>query len=262
MSHEITDGQWAHINNLVQSIIRSEFRKGRVTRAEAQKLPNNPNFRNLIASAIRMALGPDDKFKFAREILGIDFISPEEVSSTLGLSYDGDLQNKFLNGTPSIEDLGGLHTNKTILIPGPPRPLSLEEIFNLFPQYFSNRGQFLDRENSTFFTSYTVKTNWIALRKVPIENSLNLSWGSQMSFIKSTRFLPNIAEIAWCLIVFHQLRSVFLLNDLYVRSTSSASDSSQVCIGNLGTEGFRIFNYGNTERLSTLGLITARRFTI
>lgn len=168
--------------------------------------------------------------------LGSDCIRPEEVMKERPDIIYSEQQLKDYEGSfPNTSMLYMLKLNGYCLIPQPPFPSSLLDMYDLKPNHFKvrDRGWYEDR-------SYTMKdktgVGWLAIKKHPIEESMGKEWEKQKHFLLPAEYVPNVAQIGWAMIVFWDARDEILFKNVGVRSSSLYPASLHVIIDNLNSE--------------------------
>lgn len=192
-------------------------------------------------------------------ILGEDFISPNEVIKAWGLSYaDADLKH-FADTMPSIESLRWCKVNNYAVVAGPPTPMGLLEVRSLKPDHFySETGGWY--EKYTFSSYDKAKSDWLAIRKRPVSNSMDKRWNYQLRLLTKDEQIPNAGEISWFITTFCEVRSVRMFEHIYVRTSSVALDNGCVIVGFFVLGGLRIIDGKNSLHFADLGLASSRKF--
>lgn len=172
--------------------------------------------------------------EFARRTLGSDFISPEEMEMECALGYRDELVTQMSATFPSIELLELLGKD-WVLIPGPMKNLTLKNVAHL------DNGEFLLDSDSCwhrqerFFTEDIVRAGrWLILHKRGYPNSQEKGWEEQRKLVTNFERVPNVAEVAYALVMYARLRhKTFLHEGEYLRTSSIDSDGVRVTIGAL-----------------------------
>lgn len=200
-----------------------------------------------------------DRFQAAREVLGDDFIAPDEVTRSLGLLYGKDVLEHFQSTFPSDEVLRWLKANSYALVAGPPEPLSLRGVSRVaVVPIFSDDGRFPWGED--FVGRELVWMNWFAVRKGPVSGSVMYGWDDQIRFLRSIEYVPHNAEMAWFTTVYYKVRGVRLFETLTVRTSSSHADGFHVSIGYFFNSGFSVRPVEDNIRATGVGLASALQF--
>ena len=203
----------------------------------------------------------------ARAILGLDFISADEIAAKRGISYTEDQLIDLGKKLPDQATLEAIRDAGMMLVAGPPTAMSLLDVRSLHADYFYSKGP--DKDDEGWYDDASEKFSrndkvdalcWIALRKEPVEDSLNKTWPDQQALVKEPMVVPNAAEAVWALTTYKAVRDIYLLDDLYVRTSSLDSDGGRVHVGVFDDEGLYVDGYWCGRRHSFLGVSASRKF--
>jgi hypothetical protein len=209
----------------------------------------------------------DSCYDLARHVLKEDFISPMEIEACRGLVYpDADLR-RLRTRLPDHQGLEWCRDNGMVLMAGPPTPMTMLDVRSVHADFFYAKGPeqdddgWYDEANEEFARTDKVEAlYWIAFRKELVEDSLNKTWPDQAALIADPMMLPNAAEVTWVLTTFKAVRDIYLLDEFYVRTSSTSSLSGRVCIGDFGTDGLNVYNYWGDDCCPRLGVAASRKF--
>lgn len=197
----------------------------------------------------------------ARLILGDDIVFPDEISKIRGLSYTDAQLKHFANTIPSEKALRWCKTNGYVVMAGPPSPIGLLEVCSLKPDHFYSKT---DRwyEEHTFGHSDKAQTEWLAIRKEPVSDSLNKkNWIEQLRLLRNDNQVPNAGETSWFITTFYEVRGVRLFEKVYVRTSSVASDGYSVYVGYFDSSGLSVFCCDwDVNRSYRIGIATSWKF--
>ncbi len=215
-------------------------------------------------------------YNLARKILGKDFISPSEIARQRNLVYARRLLAVCENTLPSEEDLVWCCDNDMSLMAGPPTVMSLIDVRAVKPWFFNAWGapihfgkDWYDEVSESFARIDKIAAlGWIAFRKKPVEDSLNKIWMDQQSLVMEHTIIPNVAEMAWAVTTYRDVRMTCLYENLYIRTNSIASDGVRVIVGNHDSiratgSSFTVLyvsNRWNGDKYSNLGISVIRKF--
>ena len=251
---------------LVEQVSSRALREVNPDREGLERLiKRGDEFQRHIVSVIRQFTFCTPEFpsyKLARSILGTDFISPEEIARIrLDICYTAEQLSYFDDTMPSREVLEWCRDNGYLLVAGPGRPMSLLQVCALKPRYFYPAdGDWYTEPSKIFSRRDLVDTRWIMFRKEPAPNSAGKNWDEQQSLLSAVETVPNIAEVAWCTATYRAVRSIYLLRDIFVRTSSlAACDGQRVDIGYLEGIGFNIRYWWESGRDDYLGVSSARK---
>jgi len=200
-------------------------------------------------------------YELASAILGKDFITPEEISSTRpGIVYTEAQLEEFESTLPSREELDWLRDNGFMLVAGPPRPMSLLEIRDIKNEYlYSKTGGWYSNDKEKFSRDDKATTKWLKLRKGPVPNSTKKNWSEQQPLLSDIEYVPNAAETTWSVTSYKAVRGVYLLPNVYVRTSSLDSVGARVFVGYFVAGGLCVYNRWVDLRDDFLGLASARK---
>lgn len=163
-----------------------------------------------------------------RVILGVDFISPEEMEHIFSFKYSENELKQIRGTLPSEELIRHCYFNDYMLIAGPSDNLNLLQIQKIVQGKISiseNDPPWFVKTNERFAKQQVVRhCRWLAIKKHA--HSFGRTFEEQKEACPKDDVIPNVAEICYAFIAYHCLRGIRLLNDHYVR-TSSISDVDQ-----------------------------------
>ena len=199
-------------------------------------------------------------YELAATILGKDFVTPEEIASArVGVVYTEDQLEQFESSLPSREELEWLRDNGYMLIAGPPKEMSLLDIRDLNNEYFYSKTEgWYSAEKEKFSRDDKATTKWLKLRKREVPNSTNKTWDEQQPLLLEVEHVPNVAEVVWGVTSYKAVRGVYLLPNVYVRTSSLGSGGDRVGVGYFAAKGLRVGNGWGSSRDDSLGLASAR----
>lgn len=267
-SRSITSEQRTQYKRFVDDGGRKALRELGLDREGLQRLfKRGGEFQAHVIEGIRRFSAKQPDYSLAQSILGVDFITPEEVAKARGIVYGAEQLELLAGNIPPAETLHWLKGNDFALMPCPPDAKSILDVRALNPDYFYSKGPdkddsgWYDEANEKFARNDKVEALcWIALRKEPVENSLNKTWTYQQALVAEPMMVPNAAEATWALTTYKAVRDIYLLEDLYVRTSSCDSDGRRVVLGDFDAGGLRVSYGWGGNRYSDLGVASARKF--
>jgi len=195
-----------------------------------------------------------------REILGDDFISPEEIAAARGLTYTDDQIAELESTLPDRETLEWLRRNDFMLVAGSPREMSLLDIRELERSYFySKEGSWYNNESEKFARNDKVTCRWLMLRKGIVPNSTSKTWSEQEKLLSDLEVVPNAAEMIWGMTVYKVVRGVYLFGNVYARTSSVDSFGARVGVGVFVGDGLVVSYWNDGRRLVRLGGSSSRK---
>jgi len=242
--------------------VAAAYDKAELTDESAQLLNERGDelkagMRDLIARLSTKA--PD--YGVAREILGNDFVSPEEIAAARrGIVYNPKQVMELGNTVPSKEVLEWCRDNGFMVVAGPSRPTSLLDIRQLERNHFySKEGGWYANDGETFAKSDKATCRWLMLRKEPVPDSTNKSWSEQKRLLSSLEAVPNAAEQVWGMTTYKAVRGVYLFPSMYVRTSSVDSGGARVRVGHFDEYGLYVHCWGDHGRYDSLGVSSSRK---
>ena len=200
-------------------------------------------------------------YNLAKIILGKDFISPEAITKTRGLSYTKEQLVAFGDTLPAQEMLEWCRDNGMMLVAGPPKSMSLLDVRSVKVDYFySEQIGWYTESIEKFARTNKVETVWIAFRKEPVANSFYKNWLEQSKLVEAPMVVPNAAETVWGLTVYKAVWGKPPVPNLYMRTSCRDSSGQCVAVGYFGNEGIYVGSGGNSECRFDLGVASARKF--
>jgi hypothetical protein len=128
-----------------------------------------------------------------------------------------------------------------MLVAGPPKAMSLLDVRNVKNDYFySKEGGWCSEKAQKFARNDKAESVWIALRKKPVADSLSKNWSEQSELVVEPMTVPNAAEAVWGLTTYKAVRGVYLLPNLYVRTSSLDSGGDRVLVGLFDSGGLYV----------------------
>jgi hypothetical protein len=196
--------------------------------------------------------------ELARIILGDDYITPEEVAKAYGLSYTDEQLGHFESTLPDVETILWLRANGCMLIAGPPTEMSLLEVRELENKLFYSRWYAKSKEKFTK-TDVVQVGEWLTIRREAVQNSLDKTWEEQQDLITEVEHVPNASEVSYAVTAYFKVRGIYLLKDVYVRTSSVDADGNHVCVGIFDEGGLSVNHDWDDNRLSYIGISSARK---
>jgi len=237
---------------------RAQYNKAGLDEDSAQILNEHPGFAAYLLTGICRFSTKAPDYTLAQTILGKDFITPEEVSKSRGLTYSEDQLAKFGDTLPSQEVLVWCRDNGYMVVAGPNKPMSLLEVREMKSGYFYSKsgGWYSDQK---FARNDKADTRWIVVRKEPVPDSTSKTWSEQQALLSDVEVTPNTAEVVWAITTYKAVRDIYLLPNIYVRTSSVVSGGARVSVGLFVDEGLDVFYWDGDIRYSNIGVSSARK---
>lgn len=198
-------------------------------------------------------------YNLAQSILGVDFITPEEVMEARGgVFYTNEQMKALAESLPSEEMLKWCKGNGYAVMPAPPRPMSVLGVRSLKYDLFwlKNGGWFIEqefaREDKTLF-------GWLAIKKAPVANSTSKNWNDQKNLLSVLEEVPNAAEIIWFITTYLEVRGVRLFTGVYVRTSSRDEEGDRVFVGLFLSALVDLSAYWDSKHDDSVGVSASRK---
>jgi len=198
--------------------------------------------------------------EIAWEILGEDYVSPEEVSKAHGFNYSEEQKTILALTMPNFRMLKWLERYGYMLV----ATLPIKSCLSLFrlicnQPYYRSREGWCTRPPQSFFREETLRAAaWLMIRKQPYMGSSNKTWAFQQDFLTRGEYIPNAIEVTYAFTTYHRVRGVCLLYGVYVRTSSVDENGQHVIVGNNNAEGINVCEFRNEEHVNYVGVLTAR----
>ena len=216
----------------------------------------------------------------ARELLGSDFLSLEDVTRVLGVSPDTlrpEIQKAAAEVPFSPSELEQARADGQLLVFRLDRdtsgPLTIQRLIETFPQSFETRlltkvGYALRDEwgitLEPLAKSETCAAGWYLARKAPLAASCNLSYYEQDEPLahfatESPGARRRTAiEATYDLVLVHAAHGTRLLADHFDWTSSRTVDAGYLYVGGFGEAGLSLVGFSAAVRHATLGVCPTR----
>jgi len=197
-----------------------EYNRAKISEERAGYLNrmNHRLFAFSIGLCIRNSSHYIPNYEEAREILGNDFISPEELKikkSQRWFDYSQKQLSFFRGSIPSKSVLEFGRKYDYILFPGPGWDMDTARI--LFVNSAGKKDSFGYVNNWVEIRDFTVGPRWYMMRKYPVPGSDSVKYYSSMeNLISKHEFIPNLAMVMWGITTYAIARNINLFNDFEI----------------------------------------------
>lgn len=195
----------------------------------------------------------------AQEVTSGNFIQPELVEKVLGVGYS-QTDYDYLRQKNSLDEWfhRQFESNHSLLIPGPPGPLSLVNVIDhLHEKKLDHLIDFPDnwgaREGVAFPHNQMIHPGWFAFCKQPRAESLGKNWHDQQYAISMLEYIPSVVEVVWALLVSRLVCNEFLFQREFVRTLSRTQDNQHVLVGGNDSSGIRIIGGYDSDCKPNIG---------
>lgn len=209
--------------------------------------------------AVAIARGDETPkgYALATLILGDDFISHEDVANAYGFHYSDEQVEAFADTLPDEKTLQWLRSNRYMLVATPPTDTNLLQVRDLDNQLFNFKSEgWYAESKQTFFREDVVKAGqWLMIRKEPYPNSCKKNWDEQQKLLTEVEHVPNVPEMAYAVTAYYKVRGVYLLKDVYVRTSSH---ERRVVVGYFDGDGLCVCYYWADFHYDDIGVSSSR----
>ena len=84
-------------------------------------------------------------------------------------------------------------------------------------------------------------------------------WDEQQALLSEVEVTPNAAEVVWAVTTYKAVQGVYLLPNVYVRTSSLGSDGCRVRVGDFDAEGLSVGHFWGDFRDDDIGVSAARK---
>jgi hypothetical protein len=259
MSHNYEDVRRAFLE-LVEQIGVEVFERVRPSSSDMEELERRRNvlMTQLYLGAMYVVTNTPLE-RVTRLMLGGDLIVPQEIQRVYdNLVYSREQLALLKRTFPSDETIWWCHNNDYMLVAGPPRTLSLQDMRALRPQYFYRQSGKCWFDEHSFSKSERVPLRWLKIRKDATPETQCKGMDQQRTLLSEREVIPTAAEVVWATMVYKSVRHINLFTDTYVRTASIGDDGMRVHVGGNGTYGIGIGRSWDNDRHKYVGLATAR----
>lgn len=202
---------------------------------------------------------PVSGYALAQSILGIDFITPEEVTKARpSIVYTAEQITALVGSLPSEDVLKWCKENDYAVMPAPPNPMSVFDVREILSVNFNLNTRGLRADTGSTHEKKT-SFGWLMLKKTPVANSTSITWNEQNKLLSKLEGVPNAAEMSWFITTYFEVRGVRLLEMVYVRTSSTGSGGGHIYIGCRCILGLGSDDSWDDYKTDCIGLSAARR---
>jgi hypothetical protein len=257
MTAKITSPQKKQIERLMADALG----KTNTTKDGGQRLiERGDKFMAYIMAGVTCFTAKAPDFGLAREILGLDFISPEEIAAARGLTYSAEQVAELERTLPNKETLEWLKRSDYYLVAGSPHEMSLLDVHELECDYFySKEGAWYAESSIAFARNEKVTCRWYMLCKDIVPNSTFKTWDEQKKLLSDPETAPTAVDLIWMLTCYKAVRDRCLLGHLHARTSSVGSLGRHVVVGRFSWDGLRVDSWSDSQCFAVLGLSAARK---
>ncbi len=238
---------------------RAQYNKAGLDEDGGQRLNEHPGFAVYLADGIRRFSAKAPDYNLAQSILGVNFITPEEVAKARpSIVYTDDQIMALAGSLPSADVLKWCKDNDYAVVPAPPTAISMLGVREVKSANFYSKtgGWYADQK---FAREDKTGNGWLMVKKTPVADSTSKSWDEQTPLLSGVERVPNAAEMSWFITTYFEVRGVRLFASIYVRTSSVDSDGDHVFVGDFGARGLGVVDWSDDGRDSDVGVSSARK---
>ena len=262
------EGQRRQLTRMLQDIIPLMVEKAEIVSSRTQQAIDDKESRliNACRDALLRALathaGKVPDYELAKKILGVDFITPEEVTKARpGIVYSDEQITAFAGNLPSAEVLEWCKANDYAVMPAPPTSMALLHVREIQPAHFYSKqgGWYAEAQQFARADKTDSLKHWFLAKKTEVANSTGKSWNEQHPLLSEVERVPNVAEISWFITTYFEVRDTRLFEVVGVRTSSLGSGGNRVCVGPFHASFLLVGDWDTDERNVTIGVSSARK---
>jgi len=226
------------------------WRSSAPTPAQLKELFAQIESGRITSAVVQSLLRGETGFKheaLCRNVLVGDIIFPEDIEGVTNLRYPHEDHAEYRRKLPNQDLLWWCRKNEYALIAGPPLPLSLSDLYGMWPERF----QKMPNIKAGYVTHEKVSPGWLYIGKRVVLVSAHLPQSAQIKLLSPKERLPNIAELGWALFIYRIVRSRWLLDCEALRTSTMAQNGKNVRGGNSGST-FWFDEWGIDERYTSI----------
>jgi hypothetical protein len=215
--------------------------------------PGNKFAKKVVDYIQRGGYDPSTSQKRAKEIMGENYLGPEDAMKHFGVSYT-DKELIQLREIPFTEAELEACKKTHILFAG--YSLSILDIRNKAKHLFYNQDWY---NSQAFATKEKVNLQWYLVRKDEVPNSTSKTWSQQQSLLTSDESVPRACEVVFMVMLYCLVTGKRLLANMYVRCIDLDSGGFRVNVGSFDSGGLSVSYRSGDYCYGRLGLAAARK---
>ena len=215
-------------------------------------------FQAYLVEGVRRFTAKQPDYSLAQSILGVDFITPEEIMKVAAVIYEDKHLDALHNTIPSEDVLRWCKEHNYAVLAAPSYPINLLNIRMLDSNlFYSKSGGWYSQEK--FASDNKTAQGWLLIRKDPVPESTSKNWNEQNKLLSGVESVPNSAEVSWLVTIYFKVRGIHLFEKVWVRCSDLDSDGSRVYVGYFDAKGLYVDSHWDGNRSDNLGLASARK---
>jgi len=162
--------------------------------------------------------------------MGDDIIFPDEVSLACNIHYSDEVLLKLSRSMPKTRILQELKKKGFALVPGPPEPMSLEQIAEALPYMVHEQDVQLLKERENI-ADIQIKSQWYAIKKKGVRRK------------PKNKNIPLPGVFVWLVGIFLYVRGERIFEDEFLRFDHSIGIGSNTANGlDIGTKLSEVYS--------------------
>jgi hypothetical protein len=232
--------------------------EARLTESEAREAAGSRKFQQGFIALLRECSAKQPDYSLAQSILGVDFITPEEIMKATAVVYSKKQLASLHGAIPPEDVLRWCKEHNFAVVAAPLNPINLLNVRALDNSlFYSKEGGWYAEQK--FASENKTGPGWLMIRKDPVPNSTRKTWDEQNKLISGVERVPNAAEVSWLVTTYFKVRGVRLFESIYVRCSDLDSDGDRVGVGRFGAGGLGVDGIWGGRRDERLGVASARK---
>jgi len=198
-------------------------------------------------------------YDLARHILVDDFITAEEIMKVRKVVYTDEQLETLYDSLPSMDAIISYRANNFFLLPNPSVAMSLINVLVLKEKLFHFEEKFYAQHVFAIEDKTEVAT-WIAVCKEIIPNSQIDKLKERRKLVFGIEQIPNVAEIAWALTTYKEVRGTYPMKmSSFGRTSSISSGIGHVIVAAFADLGIVADDFLNEELGVDVGVFSKRK---
>ena len=258
-ARSITSEQRTQYKRFVEDGGRKALRQACLDKESLQRLfKRGGEFQAHILEGIQRFSAKQPDYALAQSILGVDFITPEEIAKVSAVVYEKKHLASLHDTIPPEDVLRWCKENNYAVIAAPPNPINILNVRMLDSSlFYSKSGGWYAEQR--FASENKTGTGWLMIRKDPVPKSTSKNWDEQNKLLSGIERVPSAAEVSWLVTIYFKVRGVRLLENIYIRCSDLDSFGVRVSVGYFDAEGLFVSDDWDDYRSDGLGLASARK---
>jgi hypothetical protein len=168
----------------------------------------------------------ESNFSTVQEILGDQFISPEQIACSCRLVCTQEQLQKLVRTLPKESLLREIRKRGFVLMPAPNKRAQESDLYWLHSRLFYEPYNIrrYNHESGRFRTHVVGFDQWIAVRPGVVPHTTEKVYGEQYYYLPTEEVVPTSTQMMWCVKVHGHIMKKSLLGDFSVRTSTVRDD--------------------------------------